>query len=165
MSEHCRKCGVELTLTNRYPYAQHRKIRICIGCDIKRTKEWQVKNKTQLKIYNKERWQKKGIEMAKRYRPYSRNYRRKLKEQVLRHYSLNLKCVGWNGVKCPFDCSDMRCLSIDHIEGGGLEHRKKIRSNNGTGFYRWLRDHNYPKGYQVLCMNCQFIKRVENYEY
>lgn len=165
MNEQCRKCGVKLTLDNRYPYAKHRNSRICKDCDNKRAKQWQVKNKSKLERYNKKRWQEKKEEMTMRYRPYSRNYRRKLKEQILRHYSSNLKCSGWNGIECPFHCSDIRALTIDHINGGGLNHRKKIKCVNGTGFYRWLRDNDYPSDFQVLCMNCQFIKRVENYEY
>lgn len=165
MSEYCRKCGVRLTLKNRYPYAKHRNSRICIECDNKRSRLWQRKNKPKLAIYNKNRWREKKEEMTKRYLPYSRNYRRKLKEQILRHYSPDLKCVGWNGIVCPFSCNDIRCLSIDHIEGNGLAHRKRVKTTNGTAFYRWLRDNNYPKGFQVLCMNCQFIKRDENHEF
>ena len=58
----------------------------------------------------------------------------------------------------------MRALSIDHIKGGGNRHRDKL-GNDGSGVYRWLKKENYPTGYQVLCMNCQFIKKSENKEF
>lgn len=61
----------------------------------------------------------------------------------------------------PF-LTDMRVLSIDHIKGGGTRHRRKIP--RGQGFYRWLIEQGYPEGYQVLCENCQFVKRRENNE-
>ena len=54
----------------------------------------------------------------------------------------------------------MRALSIDHLDGGGTAHRKIV----GRNIYYWLIKNAFPKGYQVLCMNCQWIKRVEKNE-
>jgi hypothetical protein len=45
-------------------------------------------------------------------------------------------------------------LTIDHINGGGEKHRKELKLNAGTQFYRWLRNNGYPEGYQVMCYNC-----------
>jgi len=33
----------------------------------------------------------------------------------------------------------------------------------GNGVKRWIIEHNFPAGFQILCMNCQFIKREEDY--
>ena len=64
-------------------------------------------------------------------------------------------------VKCGF--SDIRSLSIDHINGRGNRQRQgKLRTS--ASFYAWLKAQGYPVGYQTLCMNCQFIKRDENNE-
>lgn len=103
----------------------------------------------------------RSFEYNKSHRDEKAEYQHKYiwnrKVEILTHYS--------NGepvcVKCGF--SDIRALSIDHILGGGGYHRK---SNTiiGTNFYRWLKLNNYPEGYQVLCMNCQFIKRYNNME-
>lgn len=51
---------------------------------------------------------------------------------------------------------ELSFLSIDHIENDG----KLLRKTQGTGtaLYRWLVRNNFPKGYQILCMNCQFGK-------
>ena len=46
-------------------------------------------------------------------------------------------------------------LTIDHVGGGGRQHRAEIR----TSLYRWLRLNNYPSGFRVLCMNCNFATR------
>lgn len=80
----------------------------------------------------------------------------KLKIEVLSHYSGGTpRCVM---------CEESRlvCLSIDHIKGGGNKHMRDLGIK--VGIYRWLKVQNYPGGYQVLCMNCQFIKRAENKE-
>lgn len=87
----------------------------------------------------------------------------KLKVTVLSHYSISKfpQCSNLFGIhKKQF--TDIRALSIDHIHGGGGKHKKIAGS--GSRLYYWLKRNNYPKGYQVLCMNCQFIKRVEEHE-
>ena len=77
------------------------------------------------------------------------------KLQVLCHYS-DSKCAC---IVCGED--DPACLSIDHINGGGGEHRRRI----GSHFYAWLIKQGFPNGYQTLCMNCQFKKRYHEGEF
>lgn len=86
-----------------------------------------------------------------------KSLRRKLtiKQIVLAHYgSGKVACV-----RCGF--SDIRALSIDHINGDGWKDRNVRR---GSNICYSLRSLGYPDGYQTLCMNCQFIKRSENGE-
>lgn len=48
-------------------------------------------------------------------------------------------------------------LSIDHKRNDGRAHRELLGGTNSTErLCRWLRDHNYPSGFQILCMNCNF---------
>jgi len=75
------------------------------------------------------------------------------KHRVIEHYSKGT-------MKCQCGFGDIRALSIDHINGGGRGHLKSIKGN----FYSWLINNNFPDGFQVLCMNCQWIKRAENNE-
>ena len=84
----------------------------------------------------------------------AKEMRKQLKLEILSHYSSNLKCNS-----CGF--SDIRALSIDHIKGNGNKHRKAI---GRMDFYQWIKKNNFPKGFQVLCFNCQWIKRVQNNE-
>ena len=86
---------------------------------------------------------------------HSATYVKRIKNDVFDHYGKNCSVCGF---------ADMRALSIDHVNGGGNVHRKQIRASGGGHFYKWLRRNNYPTGFQTLCMNCQFIKRVENGE-
>jgi hypothetical protein len=89
---------------------------------------------------------------------YHRKHTQKTKREVLIYYGNGkLACV-----KCGFN--DIRALSIDHINARGREERKKLGLLTGGKFYYWLKSHNYPRGYQTLCMNCNTIKRFENGE-
>lgn len=49
-------------------------------------------------------------------------------------------------------------LTIDHINGGGNEHRKKVGS--GIKFYNWLKKNSFPPGFQILCFNCNLAKHM-----
>lgn len=91
------------------------------------------------------------------------SYNRRLNKQRYEKYRLKvLTHYGGNPPKCSkcgFDNID--CLEIDHIKNNGAEHRKKLfgsQRGTGTGFYLWLIKNNFPKGYQVLCKNCNWLK-------
>jgi hypothetical protein len=76
------------------------------------------------------------------------------KVEVLSHY-------GGNKIGCV-SCgeSDLRCLSIDHVNDDGANHRLKITGYKNRPIpYDWYIKNNFPQGYQTLCMNCQFVKR------
>jgi hypothetical protein len=68
--------------------------------------------------------------------------------------------VAYSG-KYPFcaccKLKDERFLSIDHVDGCGVERRKKEPS--GSPMYAFLRKNNYPEGYQILCHNCNMAKQ------
>lgn len=61
------------------------------------------------------------------------------------------------GGKCAC-CSEsmFEFLSIDHVDGKGNEHRKSIGGN--VYLIPWLIKNNFPKGFQVLCHNCNQAK-------
>jgi hypothetical protein len=61
-------------------------------------------------------------------------------------------------VRCGFN--DTRALQFDHINGGG-SHEARTLGSRTRFFKRILAD---PSGYQVLCANCNWIKRAENDE-
>lgn len=72
----------------------------------------------------------------------------KCKIEVFTHYS--------NGTPKCACCGEMLIgfLTIDHIDGDGKKQRIKLKISSGNTFYYWLRRTGYPKGYQVLCFNC-----------
>ena len=112
-------------------------------------REYYKENSNKIKKRNKNYKVTHREIIRKRERERKRNYR----ITVLDHYS--------NGImKCKY-CSENRieCLQIDHIEGMGNEQRKKYGLKSSSMFFKWLIDNNFPKGFQVLCANCNWYKR------
>ena len=71
-------------------------------------------------------------------------YRRKLKLEILNYYGKICACCGESAIEF---------LTIDHIDGGGTVHRKQMQ-RYGCNFYVWLIMQGFPKGYRILCFNC-----------
>lgn len=67
-------------------------------------------------------------------------------------------------VRCGF--SDQRALHLDHIKGGGNEER--VLGKHGL-HDKWKMTRDTPEEaratFQLLCANCNNIKRDEDYEY
>lgn len=80
-----------------------------------------------------------------------------LKKLVCSHYgpSGDARC-SWVG--CEWN--DIRVLSIDHVQGGGSEERRRT-AMFGKMFYAQLVERGFPEGFQTLCMNHQWIKEAE----
>ena len=98
----------------------------------------------ELILTRKRRWAQEGS--------VDKKYRDALKLRV--YDALGNKCVH-----CGFE--DVRALQIDHINGGGAKDRK---GKSVSMFYRQVLRVNC-EGYQLLCANCNWIKRHENGEW
>mgnify|MGYP001577497613 FL=1 len=62
---------------------------------------------------------------------------------------------------CGF--ADKRALQIDHVHGGGAIEGRKIGSHQDKFYRKVLAD---TEGrYQLLCANCNWIKRAAGREY
>jgi|SRR5579859_2202856 len=88
------------------------------------------------------KWYRKNYpELLERKRAYWKAQR----EFVLRHYSNGkLECACCKEKIYEF-------LSLDHKHGGGTKHRKSLGSKY---ILSWLIQNGLPKGYRVLCHNC-----------
>ena len=139
----------------------------------KYSREWRKKNPDKVKKYNKDKYERdklynperleKKKEMHKKWfqenkskqREYQREWSKKklndLKEKIFNK-------LGHSCVKCGF--SDKRALCIDHINGGGYN---ELKSGSVYKYYKKvIEDKNNT--YQILCHNCNWIKRSENNE-
>lgn len=103
----------------------------CLKCSAASSLEWYWNNKE---------------EAIKRRK--IRDKDRKIK--VFSHYSEGvISCACCNE-------STLEFMSLDHVNNDGYIHRKEV--GNGQKLYRWIINNNYPKGFQILCMNCNFAK-------
>ena len=74
-----------------------------------------------------------------------------LRMKILRRYSGETPTCAC----CPETAYEF--LTIDHIDGGGLEQRRQI-GLSGRSVYKWIIDNDFPPLFQVLCYNCNFAK-------
>ena len=126
-------------------------------------KVYRKKNKVAIKAYNdayakqhrelyarsSRAWAQRNSELraVKRAKEHA-----ELKNAVIEYYSKGTyQCVN-----CGI--GDMDVLCIDHIEACGVGGRGR---SSGNRFYRWLVSNGFPRGFQVLCANCNMKKEKE----
>lgn len=119
---------------------------------MKTKRKWISKNLERVKK-SKDKWALKNKEKTnEESRKYGARIRAELKA------FLGNKCV-----KCGYD-KDQRALQIDHINGGGSQ---EVKTMGGTVMRMKFYNNNRAlarKNLQILCANCNWIKRYENKE-
>ena len=91
---------------------------------------------------------KKACEKHKpKHRKYLIKYRLRHRLACIEHYSQGKNCC------CLCGTPDLDVLTIDHIDGGGHEHKRKVKNAYMPSV---LYKSNFPEGYRILCMNCQW---------
>lgn len=83
---------------------------------------------------------------------------RQARERWKRYRGIMFHALG--GAMCACGFSDERALEIDHINGGGKEHRKNL---SNSAYKDYVVSH--TEEFQVLCSNCHSIKTYEEFEY
>ena len=72
----------------------------------------------------------------------------KIRDFVYKYYGSVCKCCGE---------SEKVFLSIDHEGNDGSKHKHpKGYKYSGNVLLRWLIKNNFPEGFRLLCMNCNF---------
>ena len=125
-------------------------------------REYYLKNKDRLDQYYR-KWREGHSTSAQGSKPRECfNAYRKKKRQEMRLAIITF--MGGKCVRCGFD--DPRALQIDHINGGGCS------DTNGKGWEAYGKLHKevtaggneWMEKYQLLCANCNWIKRYGNDE-
>lgn len=122
--------------------------KVCIECDNqKELSEFYKQSslpgryKHICKICTNKRTRKWRLAHPKQWNQKGRDYRLRCRQKALEVYGNQCKCCGEKRKEF---------LAIDHTAGGGTRHRKEISSD----IYTWLKQQNYPVGFQILCHNC-----------
>lgn len=134
----CKQCG-----GNGRP---HKGRGLCVRC-------WErlSRNKTP----KRKKWQKEyRVKSIEKIRKNNDKYNHSLRKQVI-------DCFGGKCKKCGF--GDKRALQIDHINGGGYQEIKNLSAKQR---YKLVLESVSRKEnkYQLLCANCNWIKRFEDKE-
>jgi hypothetical protein len=114
---------------------------------------------------NHKKYYQKNIELCReKGNKYNQENREKIFEKNNNLRKLIIKKMGEKCVKCGFN--DYRALQIDHINGGGGKERKLGRNNQGKVYRTILLSsmEEIKNKYQLLCANCNWIKKCENDE-
>ena len=130
----CNRCGVELTSENWRSYYRRNHRATCVNCV----------NQT---LTN---WRRSHPDAHKRiYTTSSKKRRIEVKKAVIEAYGGKCACCGER---------TFEFLTIDHIGGGGRQHRSRTGHQlNGLPLYRWLAAADFPKDrFRLLCINCNF---------
>lgn len=164
-SKRCRTCLKSQREARAAAIEEFREAGLCVGCGQREPKEdcslcqKCIDNRSRISsehyrrrkeagtCYYCRRKPTQGTTMCKHHLEQSRDYRFQTKVSALDAYGGPV-CIG-----CGAD--DIEILEIDHIDGGGCQHRKKVTSGmGGHPFYQWLKREGYPPGYRVLCPTC-----------
>jgi hypothetical protein len=136
---------------------------------------WRAKNPDYFKRYAEDH---KEV-LLQYYRDYGKELRatdpEKLNQRSRnRRYRVKMQVIGILGGQCAspdcrflnFDmtlgCKDPRVLEVDHINGGGRKEVEKI------GYHVMMRsiiEKGHQGKYQLLCRDCNHLKRIKNGEH
>lgn len=154
----CKICGAEKPLeqfrkTGLKDYRAHE----CKACTSIRLKEWNRKNAEYRKQYRREYHEENRDQIIARVTAWSKqNPDRRRANAREYYYRIQEQCIAaYGGNKCSC-CGETEplFLTLDHVDSDGSKHRKEIGTTGGQKLYRWLIKNNFPKGFQVLCSNC-----------
>lgn len=147
MTKTCSRCEETKAAAEFYWRKRDRcHVSVCKSCVKAASKQWRLDNLTP--------------ERKSEWNGYLRDRRARIKDAVFAAYG------GYKCACCPETTKQF--LSIDHIENDGASFRRenfpKKSQANGAGHwtYAWLVKNNFPAGFQVLCMNCNFGKRMNH---
>lgn len=125
----------------------------CDPCLAKAKNRYQNRKRAGLCVLCGAKHQKLGskcMECALKSSQRLRDWRDRLIVEVMKAYGgCVCKCCGEK---------EVAFLTLDHINGGGRQHRSVLRKQKTADIYSWLKQENYPPGFQVLCMNCNWAK-------
>ena len=126
------------------------------------TKRWQkIKADPQkhAEYLKKKREQRNYKEIYKKNRKkilkYNKGWRDNLRKEIINAYGNKCECCG--ETRYEFLC-------IDHKNGNGEQHRRRLRKDAGVDFYCWLRKQGFPKEeFRLLCHNCNMSLGLYSY--
>lgn len=112
----------------------------------------EYRERPESKVLNSKRHREWYLRNAKKIALRNRRREDAIRELVFGHYG--------NGVVACVGCGESRidCLSLDHINDDGAQHRRGSGKTGGIAFYWLLKTQGLPLGLQTMCMNCQMVK-------
>ena len=130
---------------------------------IAKVKVWQIKYESDPKNkLRKKEYAHSPITLARR-----KTIRDEIRLEVLQYYSKRLSKSDIPCCRCCGENYHVDFLALDHISG-----RKEMDSDTKlvkleysslkrtVGLHKWIIENNFPKGFQILCHNCNYAKGI-----
>lgn len=183
----CSKCKIEKPLSEYYPDKRNKNglYGFCKTCKYKYSKSWYDKPGNK-RIYNNIKppgskcrwprckklsigWSRTSVWCAQHQLEYGQVIRERNKVRIkelrfIRRFKLKRECLvhySGNPPRCVCCGEDnFFFLTMDHMQNDGHKHRKENIRVRVISIY--LKKHNYPEGFQVLCFNCNCGKSLNN---
>ncbi len=151
MIKTCSKCGMQKDQDQWHG-------RQCAECLLNYRREWTKRSQDWLRKNRK----KSSAQNTDRATKWNKdNPTKRHKNALAYYYRLQDAAINaYGGYRCAC-CGETErfFLTIDHINNDGNVFRKATGFlQHGAKFYKWLKDNQYPSGYQVLCSNCNHGK-------
>lgn len=155
---------------------------VCNGCVKKRCAAYRERNKERLALYNRNwqlenndrtvaaqaRWRERNPGVASKRMKEWRESHQEQHNNNCKNRNQRIKDIvfeAYGGYECAC-CGESNpfFLSIDHMNNDGAAHRMELFGSKAGGhkMYDWLIKNNFPEGFQVLCMNCNWGKARNN---
>lgn len=148
-----------LTLTNNDTSVPE-EFKKCSACRENKSISEFHKNQHYCKVCSKENYKefrkslpKEKIQWYRRTEDLLGQYKRRSE----RTFQLKLEMILAYGGMCSC-CgeTEIKFLTLEHLEGGGNQHRKEFSKASRT--WADLKKRGWPKGHTILCWNCQMGK-------
>ena len=148
----CTKCDQPKPLSEFY--ARRNVCKVCVRAKMRahssqpetrvKRREYEAENREQITANQREK-RATQPEVRDRHRAASAAIYAGYCDAVFGHYGRQCAC-----------CGSEDDISIDHVNGGGEEHRNQL--GGSVALYRWLIANDFPAGYQTLCRRCNSSK-------
>lgn len=126
-------------------------------------KIWRMKNKDRIRA-SMQRYRATEKGRITEGKAVTRWVKRK-RERLIALLGNQCSCIGikcWHMDKC--NITDLRVLQIDHIKGGGNKQRKEMGGQHAVYDYYFNNPSLAKEDVQILCANCNWMKRYHNNE-
>lgn len=137
---------------------------VCKICNIEKSKAWYAANCERAKQRTRSNYEANREAYKLRAKRWAKKNKKARKEIVHAHdrrrrERLKLAvCEAYGGAFCACCGEDeLIFLTVDHVDNNGAKHRKIV---NGLALYEWLVEKRFPKGFQIMCRNCNWGKHV-----
>lgn len=121
---------------------------------LEKKKQYYEKNKDFVKKQRMKYYEKNKDFCQSFMRNYNKNRRARIRSIILWYF-------GYHCSKCGYN-ADPRALQLDHINGGGSQEQKAL---GPISAYYYKKPQELFEKFQLLCANCNYIKRHENNEF